>query len=415
MNPIIWIARRYFFSKKSGRFAPLLTATAVASVAVGMMALVIIMAVMQGFRDEMTNRLIGFNSHVTIDRASGADDLSVKEIQAVLHNLNVRDIVPYVQGEVIAISDVGGEQTAQGVRVRGVDVDNLGAMDRLNFIFPEWSSDIGSLRHLVKDNKPIAIIGSEIVVQMGIHPDFRDSIDLIAPLANLSPSGELEPNRRRFDVGGVFDSGLYEYNSKYVIVSIDQAKLLLGEQAKEGFLVRFEDATVVPEAIVMLRDALPDGWSATGMNETNKKLFAALKLERVAMGGVMLMALLIASLSIAGVVILQTSARRKDIAILSSVGLKRSSIIKIFLANAAMIGGVGACIGLFMGLSVCYAMQWWPIRLPESYYLDFVPIKTDLPMVILFGLVGILVALLSSVIPVRQAASMNPVDVLRYE
>jgi lipoprotein-releasing system permease protein len=415
MNPIIWIARRYFFSKRSGRFAPLLTATAIASVAVGMMALVIIMAVMLGFRNEMTERLIGFNSHVTIDRSPDADELIASEIDAVLHDIGVRDIVSYVQGEVIATSNIGGEQTAQGVRVRGVDIDNLGAMDRLDFIFPEWASDIGILGRVGSSGRPAAIIGREIVTQMGVHPDFRDSMFLIAPLANLGPSGELEPNRRRFDVAGLFDSGLYEYNSKYVIVSEDQARLLLGQQTKEGFLVRLDDAARVPRALTMLRAALPDGWSVSGMNETNKKLFAALKLERVAMGAVMLMALLIASLAIAGVVILQTSARRKDIAILSSVGLKRSSIIRIFLANAAMIGGAGAGIGLSVGLMVCFFMKWWPIRLPESYYLDFVPVRIDIPMAILFALIGVVVALVSSIIPVSRAASMNPVDVLRYE
>ncbi len=412
MNPITWIAGRYFLSKKSGRFAPLLTATAIASIAVGMMALVIIMAVMQGFRAEMTDRLIGFNSHITIDRASGVAPISRNEILELLRSIGVHDLAPYVSGEVIALSNVGGEQSAQGVRVRGVDVENLGAMERLNFIFPEWSGDISVLKD---DDTPSAIIGSEMISQMGVHPDFRDSIDLIAPLATLTPSGELVPNRRRFEVAALFDSGLYEYNSKYVIVSNDQAKLLLGEQGREGFLLRLNDAAQIPEALALLRDILPDGWSASGMNESNKKLFAALKLERVAMGSVMLMALLIASLAIAGVVILQTSVRRKDIAILSSIGLKRSALIKIFLMNAGQIGAAGVLVGLLIGLSVCYYMQRWPIKLPESYYLEFVPIKIDILMAILFALLGVFVALLSSIIPVRRAASINPVDVLRYE
>ena len=409
-----WIACRYLLSRRSGRFAPFLTAIAIIGVAVGMMALVVIMSVMLGFRGELADRLLGFNAHITLVREPEAPSLSEEKLRKMLPEAAVRDMVPFVRGEVIAMSFSTGEPLSQGAHVRGIDPARLGPMDRLELAFPSFSPGLAVLSEPGR-RLPSAIIGSEIVAQLVVHPDFGDTIDLVAPLATVGPTGDMEPNRRRLAVAGVFRSGLFDYDSKYILLTIPEAKRLLGLQASEGWQIRLHDAVEVPGVLKALAASLPSGWEASGWHQRNRKLFAALKLERVAMGGVMLMTLLIASFSIAGVLLLVTSARRKDMAILASIGMNAGGLVRIFLAHAAIIGAAGSALGLTAGLTLCSALRRWPIRLPDSYYLDVLPVKIDAPLALLFATVGVLVAVAASLHPIRQAARVQPIEVLRYE
>lgn len=417
MNLSSWIASRYLLSKRAGRFAPLLLATAVASVAIGMLALVVVMSVMRGFRAELADRLLGFSAHVTLTRGADSAELSKMEAASLFAPLPLRDVAPFVQGEVIAQSGVAGDLLAQGARVRGVEPDELGAMRRVDYYFPEGSEGFASLSsHLGKGRTfPGAIIGGEIVTQLSVHPDFGDVLTLIAPLAEVLPSGELGPNKRMVDVAGIFHTGIFEYDSKYIIVSLEEAGRLLGQQAEGGWFIRLDDPDRVDEAIALAKGRLPEGWRVIGWNEQNRKLFSALRLERIAMGGVLLMVLLIASFSIVGVVLLVTAAKRKDIAILQSLGMTPRAIGRVFILYAAFIGAAGSSIGLAGGMALCLALQRWPVRLPASYYLDWLPVEVAPLLAVLFALAGVAIAVAAAVIPVRQAMRLDPVEVIRYE
>ena len=409
-----WIASRYLLSKRAGRFAPLLTATAVASVAIGMLALILVMSVMRGFRAELADRLLGLGAHVTLVQEAGAGAMDRAEVEGLFAGEAVRDATPFVQGEVIAQSDASGELAAQGARVRGVDPAELEGMRKVAFYFPEGGQGFEALAP-AGGGLSGAVVGSEIVAQLSVHPDFRDHITLIAPLAELSPSGELGPNQRRFTVAGLFRSGIFEYDSKMVFVALAEAEKLLGEQAERGWFVQLADAGRVPAALAKVRARLPDGWRAEGWHEQNRKIFEALKLERIAMGGVLFMVLAIASFAIVGVVLLITAAKRKDIAILRSIGMTPRGIGRVFVLHAAFIGAAGSAIGGAAGLAVCAAVERWPIRLPDSYYLDVLPVEVNVPAAVAFALVGVAVAVLAALYPVRQAMRFNPVEVIRYE
>jgi lipoprotein-releasing system permease protein len=410
-----WIAARYLWSRNSGRFAPLLAATAIASIAVGVMALIVVMSVMRGFRTELADRLMGFNAHITIMRPADVELLSKEALGEVLASIDVRDVAPFVQGEVIAQSHTGGEPHAQGARVRGVDAAHLGAIQGVSFYFPEGVSGVDILDARQEGRTRKAIVGDEIVGQLLVHPDFGDELTLIAPLAEIGPTGELEPGSANFAVEGLFRAGVYDYDSKYILVSLEDARNLLGQQAEEGYFIRVPDASSVPEDVRLIKGRLPEGWRVEGIDTQNRKLFAALALERIAMGGILVMVLLIASCAIVGVIMLVTSAKRKDVAILASMGLAPRFVQRIFLINAALLGGIGSVAGLMLGLAVCFAARTWPIRLPATYYLDYLPVEIDPAVAALFAVCGCLVALLASIYPVRQASRLSVVEVLRYE
>ena len=409
-----WIAFRYLLSRRSGRFAPLLTITAVASVATGMLSFIVVMSVMQGFRAELAERLLGFGAHITLVRGAGAEEIDRDGLEGILAKLPVRDASPFVQGEVIALSEATGELSALGARVRGIDPGAPGAMGKVDFYFPEGSAGPASME---PDGRGIAgaVIGSDVVSSLSVHPDFNDEIDLVAPLAEVTPSGELGPNKRRLRVAGVFRTGVFEYDGKYILVPLAEASKLLGEQAEEGWFIRLKETGEVPAILSKIRERLPEGWSGEGWHEQNRKLFAALKLERVAMGGVLVMVLAIASFAVVGVVLLITAAKRKDIAILESIGMTPRGIGRVFLLHAAFIGAAGSAVGLAAGLAACFAMERWPIRLPASYYLDYLPVEASPWISAAVALGGVAIAIISAAIPVRQAIKLNPVEVIRYE
>lgn len=411
----LWIAIRYLFSNKTGRFAPLLTITAIASIAVGMLSLVVVMSVMRGFRAELADRLMGFDSHITLKQGDGANPLRKQEVEQLFSEVKLRDVSPFVQGEVLAQSNAAGELLAQGVRVRGLEPKELGSMSRVDYFFPEDSSGLGLLVEVNKNQLPGVVIGNEIALQLSVHPNFEDHIELIAPLAELLPSGDLGANSRKYRVVGLFRTGVYEYDNKYVLISLDEAQKLLGLQAEKGWFIRLIDAVDVRGAILSAFAKIPEGWQIIGWDEQNRKLFAALKLERIAMGGVLVMVLVIASCAIVGVVMLVTAAKRKDIAILNSIGMSKRDARRIFITYSACLGTVGSFIGLIIGLATCLAIDRWPIQLPDSYYLDVLPVEIDPIGSLLFALIGIAIAVAASIYPVKQAMKLDPVEMLRYE
>lgn len=411
-----WIALRYLKSRRVGRYAPLLTVTAISSIAIGMFALIVVMSIMRGFKQELTDRLLGFNAHITITKAEGGDEFSREEIEKIFLGVGVRDIAPFVQGEIIAQSETAGELLAQGARVRGIEPRELGVMSKVDFYFPEDSLGLSVLLPAQeKSGLSPAIIGKEISTALSLHPDFSDNTKLIAPLSEVLPNGELGPNSREFKVAGVFRTGIFDYDSKYILLSISDARKLLGLQAESGWQIRITDPENVAAVISRVKPKLPAGAVIEGFNDQNKKLFAALKLERIAMAGVLLMVMFIASFAIMGVVLLVTASKRKDIAILESIGMPGEKIGRIFLAHAGFIGALGSGTGFILGIAACLLLRKWPIKLPSSYYLDWLPVEINFGASVLFALVGVAVAMLASLYPVRQATRQEPVEVLRYE
>jgi len=407
--PAAWIAWRYFFSKKKEYYASMLTSVAVASVALSVFALVLIMSIMLGFNDELSKRLVGFNAHITVNKLkANSTALSRDKITNMLGRIRVVDVAPFVDGEVIAQSTTTGEVVAQGAKLRGVDPKNIGSLKRF---FSYGKKNIFKVRNGLSP----AVVGSDIVSQLVVHPAFHDTIQIIAPMSNISPNGEFVPDEKTFAVTGIFKAGVYDYDSKYILTDISSAKRLLGQQAREGWHIQLADTTDIPDAMLMLNRRLPEGWKPLSWNERNRKLFSALKLERLATISILLMALMIASLSIAGVIFLITSSKRKDIAIFSSMGMVRSKIISIFIYNAFYIGAVGALIGCVASTLVCIVLKIWPMHLPDSYYLNFLPVKVDIIRTILLSSFGGFVAILASIYPVMKATSLSVVDVLRYE
>jgi lipoprotein-releasing system permease protein len=411
-----WIAGRYFHLRRASRFLPLLSTVSIGGVAIGIMALVVVLSVMRGFSSELEHKLMGFNAHVTITRSSEAKSFTSDEITALTSKNVIRDVSPFVMGEAIAQTKVLEELVAAGVKVYGMDPDHMGFLSTVDFYFPEGSDKMAGLTaNYASSSLPGIILGNELLTQLTVHPDFEDRIELVAPLADIGPTGEMEPRMRNYKLIGSFRSGVFEYDSKYVFVSLAEARRLLGAQAQDGFRILLTDPSAAPAIAANLRQRLGDSWKVESWDIQNKKLFAALKLERLAMSGILLLIILIASFSIVGVLMMVVSSKRKDIAILRSMGMNARSIRKIFLMYGMRIGTVGSLLGGLLGSALCLALTRWPIRLPASYYLDILPVSWSLVATIIFITSGIVIAMIASLYPISQATSEDPVAILRYE
>lgn len=415
MSLPIWIAFKYIFSRRSGRYAPLLSSIAIISMAIGTAALIIVMSVMSGFRNDLADRLMGFNAHITLEQGDGGSPLQVVEVRKIFEGIDLRDIAPYVQGEVIAQSVGGIDPVAQGARVSGLDGDMLGAMGSVEFSSSDGINLIELIDKRSPSGFPYAIIGNEVANQLSIFPGIEDQIELIAPLSEVGPTGELLPKKMTFSVAGTFSAGVFDYDSKYVMISTREATRLLGEQAASGWKIRIMNEGNISYAIERIKTKLPAGWKAVGWNEQNSKLFAALELERIAMGGVLAMAMIISSFAIVGVVMLVTAAKRKDIAVLQTIGMDRALARSIFMSYAAILGTIGSSLGFIIGMLATWSLKVSPIHLPKSYYLDLLPVDQSPIAAIIFALTGIFIAIAASYFPVRGAMNWTPCEALRYE
>jgi len=416
MNIHTWISGRYFKARRSSRFLPLLTVVSIGGVAIGIMALVVVLSVMRGFSSELEKRLIGFNAHITVTQGADAKNITADDIKGWLPGNSVRDISPFIMGEAIAQTKVVGELVASGVKIQGINPDQTGFLASVEFYFPEGSERMA----LLNANPPVTslpgvILGNELLSQLTVHPDFEDQIELVAPLADVGPTGEMEPRIRSYRLIGAFRSGMFEYDSKYVFVSLTEAKKLLGAQALTGLRIMLKNPQDAPRLAALLRDHLKDNSKVESWDVQNRKLFAALKLERLAMSGILLLIILIASFSIVGVLMMIVSSKRKDVAILRATGMCAKSIRKIFLLYGMRIGAVGSVIGSILGSLLCLALLKWPIRLPASYYLDILPVQWSFSSTFIFVIGGVAIAMIASLYPVAQATVEDPVITLRYE
>ncbi len=403
----LWIARRYLFSRNVGRFGPLMSVVAIAGIALSTASLIVVLSVMRGFDKELVSKLIGFGAHISMIAKESSAKATPLEIAGAIQGAAY--VIPYVQGEVIARPSIRGSELASGAKVRGVGKDWFARHEKLKLSLGENVSQ-------PRDRDLSGILaGVELAALLQVHPAFEDKLELIAPLADVGPTGELVPTKAEFPLAGVFKSGVLDYDSKVIFLSIDSARALLGQQAEEGYQIMLSDAGGVKSAVSQLRTKFPSGWKIFGFDEENQKLFAALKLERVAMGAVLLMALIISSLATAGVVMLVTAAKRKDVAVLQTVGLSRRDCANIFTLNAALISLCGSAMGCLIGMTVSLLLEARPLALPSSYYLDTLPVEASFPFAFALALLGVVISVVASRYPVRSATRAEVSEVLRYE
>lgn len=398
-----FIASRYLSSKNKPFFIKFLLWISFLAIATGVFAVVFISSIMSGFQDDFERRVMGFKAPLTLigNTASVLQTMPMEDIKKI--DTRIQKVVPFVDGEALIQVSHLGEATSVGVRVRGIGEA------------PERSR-VGDFFESETFEKSL-LMGDQLAATLDVRAE--DAVEgleirLIFPLGDIGPSGDLIPRVRKLRLNGFFHSGYFDYDNKYVLVSYIEGKRLFAGEAMEGF----EIWTASLENVDALKDKIqkrfPD-LQVLSWKDQNPKLFSALKLEKLGMFLLLTILLLIASFNIFGVVTLTVLEKRKDIAVLRTIGMTKRRLKKVFLLKALILGLRGAAAGMIAALTLLGLMVLFPLKLPETYYVEFLPIQVRWGEVVFAFLMGPFVTLVAAYYPARQAAQPAPMEILRYE
>jgi lipoprotein-releasing system permease protein len=399
MNYETAIALRYLRSKRKDKFISFTTWIAVVGIAIGVMALILVIAVMTGFQDEIRERILGVNPHILIVNIAG-DMRNPESVVEVLKKTDgVSGVMPFTTFQGMAQS---GRQVA-GAVVKGMN-----------------PQDLSFLSHLVKEGsidalntKGNVLVARELARQLGVSKG--DVFTILVPFGGVSPMGAT-PETVRVRVGGIFQTGMYEIDNMLMVMSLADVQAVLGAGVG-GIEVKLKDVYEADTVRAALSKKLGPGYVLRTWMEMNRNLFSALKLEKIAMFIILALVILVASFNIISSLVMTVMEKKKDIAILKAMGAKNRSIMKIFMAEGLTIGIFGALVGSFVGYVLCaIEMRYRIIKLPEDvYYISSLPTKIALFDVVLIAVVTILLCLLSTLYPSYKATKIDPVETLRYE
>ncbi len=417
------VALRYLWSRRGEAFITIITIISILGVAIGVAVLNIVMAVMTGFQYELTNKIVGANSHIVVRRLGGKishwQDVSTK----VAGVSGVDSVSPFTYHQGLLRSQSG----STGILIRGISEGTsavtqlsqyLHDPDAVKELFHPAAMQVEGEQGVMEDvSLPALIIGQELARSMGLS--IGAPISILSPTMASSPFG-LMPKYRRFVVAGIYKSGLVEYESGLAYASLPEAQKFFGMgESVSGLEVRvrqIEDSPAIAQRIVDVLGGLSSGFYAQPWTETNKPLLDAMKLEKNVYFIVLLLIIVMASFSIISTLIMIVLEKRRDIAVLKTMGASTASIGKIFRMQGSVIGGVGTVVGLLLGFGGCLALKRYGFPLDERIFqMSTVPVRMEFWNFALVGACAYLICYLATIYPARRASSVEPSEVLRYE
>lgn len=416
-----FISLRYLKARRRQGFISLISLISVAGVTVGVMALIVVLAVMTGFTDSLREKILGINSHIVVQKlGSGITDYQELS-RVILQEENILAATPYTYSQTMLSVPDG----SSGAVVRGIDPTTANDVLSLNSQLIEGSvMDLNKKTTSPENSPPDAeparelpgiILGKELAGSL--HIDVGDNIRLFSPSGPLTPMGVI-PKIKTCKVVGIFDTGMYEYDSSLAYVSLATAQdfLELGSHV-HGLELKVNDIYKAADIAAKLEKKLGFGYVVKDWISMNKNLFSALKLEKTAMFIILALIVLVAAFNIISTLIMVVMSKGKDIAILKSMGATSMGIMRIFVYEGLIIGLTGTILGVIGGLALCKVLSKYQfIKLPSDVYpITTLPIKV-LPMdVTLVAVSAALITLVATLYPSWQASKIEPAVALRYE
>jgi len=403
-----FISLRYLRAKHKHGFISLISFISVAGITVGVIALIVVLAVYSGFTDGLRDQILGINSHVVVQRISGSISDYHYTREQILTVDEVEGATPYLYAQTLLSGSSGGS----GVVLRGIDAETAEGVISLPDQMVEGT--ISDLNRKEDDNLPNIILGA--ILAHDLRVSIGGKVRLISPSGPLTPMGII-PKIKTCRVIGLFESGMYEYDSSLAYMSLEDVQIFLesGDIAHGIEVVvnrkKLDKADQIAEKIV---ERLGNGFIAKDWMSMNYNLFAAFKLEKIGMFICLTLIILVAALNIISALIMVVMEKSKDIAILKSMGATSAAIMRIFFFQGAIIAFTGTSLGVLGGLGLCELLSRYKfIELPSNVYpMNTLPIKVLPGDVLIIAISAILITLLATLYPSWKASQVQPAEVL---
>jgi len=407
------VGLRYTRAKRRNHFISFISMASMLGIAIGVMALIVVLSVMNGFQKELRARILGVASHVQISGVDGRLSNWQAVARAASADPDVLAAAPYISAQGL----LANQQNVQGALIRGV-VPEL----------EDQVADIGShmRRGSLTDLKPGQfgmVLGAELAHAVGAR--VGEKVVLITPQGQVTPAGIL-PRIKQFTVVGVFEVGMYEYDAGLALMSLEDAQKLyrLGDEVS-GVRLKLKDLFRAPEVARDLTRALPGDLYITDWTRSHANFFRAVQIEKNVMFIILTLIVAVAAFNLVSTLVMAVTDKQPDIAILRTLGATPISIMKIFVVQGSLIGVIGTVIGVVGGILIALNVD---VVVPaierlfrvqflakDVYYISELPSDLQLPDVVTVGVMSLLLSLLATLYPSWRASRVNPAEALRYE
>lgn len=405
------IALRYFKSRKRNSILSFLSITSIIGLMLGTATLILVVSVMTGFTNNLKEKMMGTNSDIFITDFSLVPVRDYESLEKKLLTIKgVKAVSPYINAQAVTLSRDG----VSGVIIKGIDVDKEREVSKVaSFItFGEYE-DIKNK----KDDEPYGILlGKELAFNMSAG--VGDEITLISPQATRGPFG-LNPKMRKFIVKGIFDTGVYEYNTTLAYISLEAAQEFMGykDNSVTGVQVAAQDNVDTVALAYNINSQIENKYMARDWLSMNKSLFSALELEKYAMFIVLTLIIVVASFSIVSMIAITIKDKQKDIAILRAYGASASFIRSVFIRQGMIVGILGTFLGNMLALVLSFLFTKYKIiSLPEDvYFMDRLPINIDYSVYLIVSVCAVIITFFASLYPANQSTKSNIAESIKQD
>lgn len=395
MKPELFVSLRYLLTKRKEKFISVITLISVLGIAIGVTALIVVIAVMSGFDRDLKDKIVGNYSHITVNAFGNMSTAVFNELsERIKTNPHVKGVSPYVQGQIL----LKESDKFIAVGIKGIEPGLEKQVTSIKQYIVQGSLD--------KLNEGGIAIGKELSYALGLK--VGSDVTVYSPLGK----------QHTLKVAAIFYSGMYDYDLNLVFADLKTAQSILGLQDKiSAVSVKVDELYSAGKIRDELSKALGPNFMLKTWMEANQNFFAALKLEKVTMFIILTLIILVASFNIISTLIVMAVEKTKDIGILKAIGMNAQGIRRIFTYQGIMIGFTGTFLGLLGGLGLCAILKRYQfIKLPQDiYYIDKLPVSLDWKDISLIILAAMVITIASTIYPAAKASKMNPVEALRYE